>query len=139
MPAIAAFLCRSSVASTYKSIGLLAIQRQAPIACGWARRIRGGQGFNWELGVVDLIRPEDWASRRDPLYYITARYMRAIENMVRECPEQYLWMHRRWKSRPRHEREGTPMPARLRRNLEELPWMDQTLMDRLEQPVPASE
>lgn len=122
------------LASTYKSIGLLALQRQIPVVCGWARRCRDEQGFTWELGVMDVISEEDWADRPDPLYYVTARFMRAIEMMVRECPEQYLWMHRRWKSRPRHERSGAPIPARLRRNLESLPWMDQTLMDRLARP-----
>lgn len=117
------------LASTYKSIGLLAMTRHVPIICGYAHRI--GPGFRHELGVVDIIWPDDWAPRRDPLYYITARYCRAIEQMVRRRPEQYLWMHRRWKSRPRHERVGKPVPASLRRNLEELPWMDQALLDRL--------
>ncbi len=51
-------------------------------------------------------------------------------------PEQYLWMHRRWKSRPRHEREGRPMPGPLRRNLEELPWMTPELMRSLDEPMP---
>jgi KDO2-lipid IV(A) lauroyltransferase len=124
------------LASTYKSIGLLAIDQNVPILCGYARRI--GPGYRYEMGNMDVIRPEDWAGRRDPLYYVTARYMRAIENMVRLGPEQYLWMHRRWKSRPRHEREGKPMPDNLRRNLEELPWMDRETMERLQIPLPAA-
>ena len=33
-----------------------------------------------------------------------ARYMRELETVVRECPEQYLWAHRRFKTRP----PGTP-------------------------------
>ena len=94
----------------------------------------------YELTAADIIRPEDWEQQRDPLYYVTARYIRAIETMVRACPSQYLWMHRRWKSRPRFEREGQPMPPGLQRNLEELPWMDQATMKdlvrggRIEQP-----
>jgi Kdo2-lipid IVA lauroyltransferase/acyltransferase len=123
------------LASTYKSIGLLALSREVPIVCGYARRV--GPGCRYELGVVDAIHPDDWAGRRDPLYYVTARYIRAIEIMVRASPEQYLWMHRRWKSRPAFEREGRPLPASLRRNLEDLPWMDQPTLDRMTQPLPA--
>jgi Kdo2-lipid IVA lauroyltransferase/acyltransferase len=124
------------LASSYKSIGLLAIREEVPIVCGYAHRT--GPGFHYELGVADVIRPEDWQDRHDPLYYVTARYARAIETMVRLRPQQYLWMHRRWKSRPRHERLGKPMPKALRQNLEDLPWMDQPQMDRLlSPPVPA--
>lgn len=121
------------LASTYKSIALLAISQEVPIICGYARRL--GEGYRYEMGVEDIIRPADWANQSDPLFYITARYMHAIERMIRLAPEQYLWMHRRWKSRPRHERQGKPMPASLRQNIEALPWIDASLMQTLSQPL----
>jgi len=33
--------------------------------------------------------------------WITAAYTKAIERAARRCPQQYLWVHRRWKSQPR--------------------------------------
>lgn len=120
------------LASTYKSIGLLAINQNVPVICGYAHRI--SDRYEYEIGTTDIIYPEDWQKQRDPLYYVTARYVRAIEMMVRKAPEQYLWMHRRWRSRPRYERFGKPMPDALRRNLEELPWMDQATLEQLSQP-----
>ena len=78
-----------------------------------------------------IITPEDWEGQPDPLFYVTARYNRAIETMIRAAPEQYLWLHRRWKSRPRHEREGRPMPDRLRAKLRALPWMTPSELDRI--------
>lgn len=30
-------------------------------------------------------------------------YTKAVEDMVRACPEQWLWMHNRWKTRPPEE------------------------------------
>ena len=78
--------------------------------------------------------PEHWADKSDPVYYVTARYTHAIETVVRRWPEQYLWMHRRWRRRPNWERQGKPMPRRLRANLEDLPWVDQAAMTRLLQP-----
>lgn len=118
------------LASTYKSIGLLAMRSNAPVVCGYARRL--GPTFRYEIGTTDIIYPEDWSRQPDPLYYLTARYMRAIENMVRLDPTQYLWVHRRWKTRPRHERQGKPMPPGLRRQLDGLPWMTDDLVARLQ-------
>lgn len=122
------------LASTYKSIGLLAMTQEAPIICGHARRI--GPGFKYEISTADIIRPRDWAAQPDPLYYVTARYTRAIEMMVRRAPEQYLWLHRRWKSRPRWEEEGKSMPASFEAKLRSLPWMDDLTLARLKQPAP---
>lgn len=125
------------LASTHKSVGLMAIEREVPIVCGFAMRILPGCRF--EVQTTDTIYPGDWQSQPDPLFYVTARYMRGIETMVRRCPSQYLWMHRRWKSRPRYEKQGKPMPKVLRRKLESLPWMDQELMDRLLEPPDTGE
>jgi KDO2-lipid IV(A) lauroyltransferase len=117
------------LASTYKSIGLLAISQNVPIVCGYARR--GPGRLTYDVGVQDVITPDDWNAQPDPLFYVTARYMRAMELMIRAAPTQYLWMHRRWKSRPRFERQGKPMPPALRRNLEALPWMTPRELQRI--------
>ncbi len=117
------------LASCYKSIGLLAIRYRVPIVAGCA--IRLDDRFRFRLEVTDIIEPEEWESQPDPLFYVTARYARAIEAMIRLAPDQYLWIHRRWKSRPRHERLGRPFPASLRRRLEELPWMTDAELARI--------
>ncbi len=124
------------LASTHKTIGLLAVRLQLPVICGFARRVNAA--LDYHIATADIIRPADWADHPAPQYYVTARYMRAIESMVRSHPTQYLWMHRRWKSRPRHEREGRAMPDALRRNLESLPWMDDAGLRQLEAPVPVT-
>lgn len=88
-------------ASTYKSIGLLAMQFEVPVVIGYARRI--DERFQFEVGVQDVIWPQDWKDQPDPLRYVTQRYTRAIEDFVRADPGQYLWVHRRWKTRPKGE------------------------------------
>jgi Kdo2-lipid IVA lauroyltransferase/acyltransferase len=88
-------------ASTYKSIGLLAMQYEVPVVIGYARRMDGR--FRFSLGVQDVIYPNDWAAQENPLRYITQRFTRGIEDIVRGEPGQYLWLHRRWKSRPKGE------------------------------------
>lgn len=119
--------------STYKSIGLLALQFNATIACGVARRqkpeeaLQNGPtefaGMRYRMELTDVFGPEDWSNHPDPLFYLTARYRRAIELMVVRAPEQYLWMHRIWRSRPRHERAGKPFPEPLLEKLRALPWL----------------
>jgi KDO2-lipid IV(A) lauroyltransferase len=88
-------------ASTYKSIGLLAMQYEVPVLIGYARRLDGR--FRFKLATQDIIWPADWKDQPDPLLYITQRYTKAIEDFVREDPSQYLWLHRRWKTRPKGE------------------------------------
>src|SRR5690606_33872750 len=129
------------LASTYKSIGLLAMQHRAPIVCGQALRIGAhgpdipeairDQAFRYRIHVEDIILPEEWEGMPDPLFYITARYRYAIERMVVANPNQYLWMHRYWKARPPHEEQGKPFPSRLRDKIEALPWFTPARMERL--------
>ncbi len=91
-------------ASTYKSIGLLAMHYDVPIVIGYARRVE--DKYKFHVGTQDIIYPADWKAQTDPLTNITQRYTKAIEDMVRTDPVQYFWMHRRWKSRPKGEVAG---------------------------------
>lgn len=88
-------------ASTYKSIGLLAMQYRIPVVIGYARRVQNQ--FHFKVGAKDIIHPADWEGQADPLRYITQRYTKAIEDFIRDDPGQYLWVHRRWKTRPKGE------------------------------------
>jgi KDO2-lipid IV(A) lauroyltransferase len=88
-------------ASTYKSIALLAMEYRVPVVIGYARRL--GERFRFKMAMQDIIRPEDWSDVPDPMRYITQRYTKAIEDFVRADPGQYLWVHRRWKTRPKGE------------------------------------
>ncbi len=92
----------SRKASTYKSIGLLAINYNRPIAIGASRR--KGDKFFFEIECSRIIYPEEWADKSDPLKWITQEYSRALEDLIRKDPSQYWWLHRRWKTRPREER-----------------------------------
>jgi KDO2-lipid IV(A) lauroyltransferase len=88
-------------ASTYKSIGLLAIQYNLPIAVGVSRRV--DNRFFFEIEAARLIMPEEWKDKDDPLLWITQEYTKAFEESIRKDPTQYWWIHNRWKTRPRSE------------------------------------
>ncbi len=144
--------------STYKSIGLLAMQTGARIICGVARRLRDDEypstgpweetvanartfapgdsiatipSLRYSVELIDTFGPEAWTGQSDPLFYLTSRYRRAIETMVRRAPEQYFWMHRIWRSRPAHERHNKPFPPQLKEKLLSLPWMTPAEVDAI--------
>lgn len=88
-------------ASTYKTISLLAIRHNVPVICASAARV--GRGFRYRIEVDRIIQPQDWRSRDDAPLWITQEFSRAMEAAIRRHPEQYLWVHRRWKTRPPDE------------------------------------
>ena len=88
-------------ASTYKSIGLIAISCNIPIVVGCSRRV--DNRFYFEIVANRIIFPEEWQDKDKPLEWITAEYTRAMEEFVRQEPSQYWWLHRRWKHRPKEE------------------------------------
>ena len=99
-------------ASTFKSIALLALETRAVICVGGAIRLPddwardGHNGSVWsrfKLCCEEIIDPLAIDSH-DPVGEITRRYTSAIERMVRRAPEQYFWVHKRWKSQPQQRR-----------------------------------
>jgi KDO2-lipid IV(A) lauroyltransferase len=96
-------------ASTYKSIGLLAMEHRVPIVVGCARRT--SERFEYEVSTNRIIHPHEWDEQPDALMWITNEFSRAMEEFVRVAPEQYLWIHRRWKSRPKEELEAMAATA----------------------------
>lgn len=59
-----------------------------------ARMLPGGQGYS-----VRYLEPWTDFPTEDPVAD-TARMNLWIEQQVRECPEQYFWVHKRFKTRP---------------------------------------
>ncbi len=92
-------------ASTYRSIALLARQHNVPIAVGYGKRL--SNKFEFEAGIKRISQPSEWADQEDEITWITQEFTRELEEIVREAPEQYLWVHRRWKHRP----DGSKAPG----------------------------
>ncbi|QDT17824.1 lysophospholipid acyltransferase family protein [Alienimonas californiensis] len=91
-------------ASTFKSIALLAIEYDALVLIGFARRLpddfRRNRWVRFEIGTEAVFDPRDF-TEGSAVKDLTAAYTAGIERLVRRSPEQYFWVHRRWKSKPR--------------------------------------
>jgi Kdo2-lipid IVA lauroyltransferase/acyltransferase len=85
-------------ASTHKVMALLAIEHQALVVVGVARRI--GPGFRYEIRCEDVIDPASLAGTADDVRLLTQRFTSALERLISQDPTQYLWLHRRWKHQP---------------------------------------
>jgi KDO2-lipid IV(A) lauroyltransferase len=92
-------------ASSYKAPGLMAMRYGVPILVGYGERL--GEQYRFRIGIERIIEPGEWADKPDPLRWITQEYTSALERVIRRAPEQYLWIYRRWKTRPPDQRNET--------------------------------
>lgn len=85
-------------ASTHKAIALMALENDVPIIVSGSPRV--GEPLRYRIDVDELILPEEYRDRPDAVSAMTQRFTTALEQIVRQHPEQYLWLHRRWKHQP---------------------------------------
>ncbi|MBX7221553.1 MAG: lysophospholipid acyltransferase family protein [Blastocatellia bacterium] len=83
-------------------LATLALRTKAAVLPGfliWDERL-GKYRLHFEP-ALELIETGD---PKQDIEVNTAQFMKAIENMIRRHPDHWLWIHRRWKTRP----EGEP-------------------------------
>ena len=85
-------------ASTLKPLAPLAMKFQAlVVVCGV---VKIAEPMRYAVLVEDVIDPAEYVGRTDAARAITQRYTSALERLIRRAPEQYFWLHRRWKHQP---------------------------------------
>ncbi len=85
-------------ASTHRGAAVFAVKTGAPLFLGTS--LRKGNEYEVLLQRVDVPREGDLD---DVVYRLTLAFTQRLEAVVRQAPEQYLWLHRRWKTRPPEE------------------------------------
>ncbi len=102
-------------ASTHKAIALLAMEYDAVIMVAGVPRVSRAEypqrpDFDpasplapmfYAVEVADVIDPREYANDPNAVKAITTRYTAALEKLIRAHPEQYFWLHRRWKHQPK--------------------------------------
>jgi Kdo2-lipid IVA lauroyltransferase/acyltransferase len=85
------------LACTTRSVAMLALRTNAlivPVCCVWdANRYRVLIGE-----LVEAVRTASYAKKN--IIDTTALYTAEIEKFIRAYPGQWIWIHRRWKTRP---------------------------------------
>lgn len=86
------------VASCERAAVSLALRHGYPILVGAALRV--GRGFRFRLVAVEPFTLERTGDRAADLLAGVVRVNRALEQLIRRAPEQYLWIHDRYRTRP---------------------------------------
>ena len=95
-------------ACTTTGLALLAMRTDAPVVPGYILRLENGKYRMVIKEEMPVIRTGD---KDADILINTQNFSRFIEETVREYPDQWFWMHQRWKTKPwqaeeRHAEKG---------------------------------
>jgi Kdo2-lipid IVA lauroyltransferase/acyltransferase len=98
-------------ASSHKGIALFTLASEAPTLFCHIRRIGGP--LVHEMGADAILEPRTMPGEMRTVKGITEWYTRELEHVVRQAPEQYWWLHRRWREEPKKviSKAESPPPA----------------------------
>jgi KDO2-lipid IV(A) lauroyltransferase len=83
-------------ACTNKGLALLALKTGAPVVPVFL--VREKSGFRAEFGPE--IFPVKTGDKQKDIEINTQEYNRVIEKIIRRYPDQWFWIHQRWKTKP---------------------------------------
>ena len=75
----------------------LAVQLGTPILPNFLVRTRGGR---YKIILGEVIRPLQGDKSECAIAECTAKWMHSFEQVIRQYPDQWGWMHDRWKTQP---------------------------------------
>ena len=88
------------LASTSRSMAVLALRTRTPVVPAFTRRLAPGRH---EISIQQEL-PLPAGVDDEAVRALTAGCTAAIESAVRATPEQWLWAHDRWRTRPAAEK-----------------------------------
>jgi KDO2-lipid IV(A) lauroyltransferase len=89
------------LACTTTGLARVAVHTGAAVVPGYAYWDEGIQKYRLRFEPsVELIRTGD--TERD-VFENTQRFAKVIEEIIRKHPDQWVWVHKRWKTRPKGE------------------------------------
>jgi len=101
-------------ASWVPSAAALALKMKVPVVPVYSRRV--GNRFRHTIYVDEIIEPLDTGNRDEDIKRIIEKYSKGMERFIRSCPEQWMWNHRRWRTRPPEEMRKGNQNAEKRLN-----------------------
>lgn len=88
-------------ASTNAGMARIALRTDAPVVPAFI--VRDGRSARHRVHVLPILQVERSGDFEADVRRNTQRFTQVFEEMVRRHPDQWLWMHKRWKTRPAGE------------------------------------
>jgi len=86
-------------AATYEGPATFALKMGAPVVIGFSLRRPDG---SYDVVTHEIPTQDLKGASGEHIQELTRRHVRALEDMVRQRPDHWLWQHKRWKHSP-HE------------------------------------
>ena len=88
------------LASTATGAAELSLSQGVPMVLCFSVRSRKRSGQFRVIVCPPIFPPEKFEDKDAAIRQLTTAHTTALENAIRQYPEQYFWFHRRWKTRP---------------------------------------
>lgn len=98
-------------ASSHKAVALFTLVSGAPLAICFGRRL--DTPLKFELGVTAVADPAIGGDHLGGVRELTQWYNDRLGEIIHQTPEQYWWVHRRWKGQP--PKRGHRSPRKIKR------------------------
>ncbi|MCA9176214.1 MAG: lysophospholipid acyltransferase family protein [Planctomycetales bacterium] len=96
-------------ASCHKALALFTLTSKAPMVVSYARRL--DRPMHFQLGLVGAADPARPDEHQESVTTLTQWYNHQLEKLILETPDQYWWLHRRWKDRPERGKRASKATA----------------------------
>ncbi len=92
--------------SCHKALALFVLSAGAPMIVNYTRRL--DKPLRFEMGTIGIADPAELNSPNPPqhlqsVHDLTEWYNGQLEEFIRLAPEQYWWLHRRWREVPANQ------------------------------------
>jgi KDO2-lipid IV(A) lauroyltransferase len=89
------------LACTTTGLALITLHTEAPVIPAYLVRLADGRYKMIIKEEIQIVRTDD---NNQDVRVNTQNFTRVIEDLVREYPDQWFWLHQRWKTKPWQEK-----------------------------------